>query len=285
MIRDYQRRIPGVASMGIKGGTGKSMIAANLAAALELLDLTVGLVDLDVDSPNLTRMLGFIDKDGIVDMMDQTGPERLWIPKTWRDIQVVSTGLIFDRLIAFSKWGTDNWGIVRSLITKTAWHDKTDLLVFDLGAGSSDETKAILEADEVRDLLGVVLVALPNTQDALRRAVELCVAKGIYILGVVENMKGIVSGCCDEPAICKKCGKPVLLFDNPAGAPNIESVAKELDIKYYGSIPYTEGLDTMRDGGPVLSNSEVLKGIAEDIDKRLVEWLEKIAKELEGAKK
>lgn len=56
--------VPVLAVTGGKGGTGKTTVAVNLAAALSMKGLSVLLVDADVDCPNVAVLLGIELKNG-----------------------------------------------------------------------------------------------------------------------------------------------------------------------------------------------------------------------------
>ena len=80
------RRFVAVASG--KGGVGKSTTAVNLAIALRLEGLRVGLLDADVYGPSLPRMLG-------VGSRDRRRPVATWCARWKYGVHLMSMGLLF----------------------------------------------------------------------------------------------------------------------------------------------------------------------------------------------
>ena len=89
-----ERRLAGVrylvAIASGKGGVGKSAVTANLAAALAVRGLEVGVVDADLNGPSLARMLG-VSNAKLVDGENGVVPPRLTVGCS-RDVHGVAPG-------------------------------------------------------------------------------------------------------------------------------------------------------------------------------------------------
>lgn len=242
-----------VATMAVKGGTGKSLVAINIAARLAKR-YRVALFDADIDSPNLSSMLGLKEKLTL---------DKDWkfVPVKWEKdgvrMGVVSMGLFDDGgLVTLYKQGEETRRIVNDMLGHTDW-GSIDILVVDLPAGSGDELRAVLESVG-GVMLGIILVTLPVTFDDCHRVIELCSRNGLRILGMVENMKGAVSSE-GKKVVVEGDGREFEPFgvdgEEKKGGKGrtMRGVAESYGIKYFGGVPLVEGmyLKLMR-GEPII---------------------------------
>lgn len=218
-----------IISHGTKGGTGKSMVACNIALGLKELGYKVGLIDLDSDSPNLPAMFGLY---GGVEL----DSERYFLPEVVRGMRVMSTGLFTESLHSSFKRGEENRQIIRDMTLYTRWGD-TQVLVADAPAGNSDECMAYINAIGTSNVLGVVLVSTPSTLDDVKRSVDVFSRIGIRILGVIENYKGVLTSCGVD-AICPHCSEPVRPYVEDDV---IKSYTESIGLNYIMSVPIIEG--------------------------------------------
>lgn len=203
----------------IKGGTGKTLISANIGLTLRQRGKRVALIDADIDSPNLAEMLGANNME-IVATMDGVKPIEL-------DDKVMLFSMSpISGLKHVSKTGTEYVQILEDIVRYGDWGER-DYWVIDLPAGSSDVMKGVIGLF-AENLIGMVLVSQPSNPEDLFRAVSLCKHYNIAILGVIENMAGFE---------CPKCKK----VSNPLG-PNTEvrKFCKENNIRTIGRIPLSE---------------------------------------------
>ena len=105
------RQIIAVASG--KGGVGKSTVAVNLAVALGMLGLRVGLMDADIYGPSVPRMLGLTGKPDVIDGKLQ--PHRI------HGIGAVSMGFMVDPEAALIWRGPMIQSALRQFLADVAW--------------------------------------------------------------------------------------------------------------------------------------------------------------------
>ena len=125
-----------VLSQAIKGGCGKSLMAINIAHELAK-EFNVGLLDADIDSPNIPGMLNM--KEGM-----KQDKNRFFIPVEWKPagvkpIKVASVGLFasldkYKGPVTMFKIGEETRQIIYDLVIRTSWKN-IDYLVVDLPAG------------------------------------------------------------------------------------------------------------------------------------------------------
>lgn len=197
----------------IKGGTGKSLVAINLAYELSK-NFKVGLLDADIDSPNIAEMLG------IVNTNINATPDVI-IPVEHKNIRCFSMSIL-SKNKHISLYGQEMQQIIEDLLTSTQWGD-VDYLIVDLPAGSSDIFRAVVRT-MADNLVGFVFVGQPLNSTDFVRCISLASHFQIPIIGAVENMCGYE---------CPHCHK----ISYPFGHGSIQKLCKEYGINFCGVIP------------------------------------------------
>ncbi|MDT8357229.1 MAG: Mrp/NBP35 family ATP-binding protein [Methanomicrobiaceae archaeon] len=202
-----------------KGGVGKSTVAANLAMALSNHGFNTGLVDLDIHGPNIPKMLGIEEKR--LASYDGNKIEPVRITGT---LGVVSMAFLLPEKSTPVIWrGPMKMTAIRQFLEDVNWGD-LDYLVVDLPPGTGDEALTI--AQLAPNIDGAVIVTTPQEVAILdsSKAVRFVQMIGLEVLGIVENMSGMV---------CPHCGKSIDLFGTGGG----ERAAQELRVPFLGRIP------------------------------------------------
>ncbi len=172
-----------------KGGVGKTTIAVNIAYALSKKGFSVGLLDADIDCPNITMFLG------ISEMMDTSSfPLK---PLERNGVKVASTAMLIDDLKKPIIWrGPIIVKMLYDFFENTDW-GPLDYLIIDLPPGTSDAPLTIMQ---VLDIDGFVIVTTPQRIATLNSIRSAMMAKrlGKAVLGIVENMYEGDDGNLDE---------------------------------------------------------------------------------------
>ncbi len=223
-----------------KGGVGKTFFSINLAYLLKDLGYSVGILDADVDCPNIPKHLK-VDTH-------MAGHGSNLVPVSVDGVKVASTGFLNDPAdpdAPIIVRGPIKHRLLIDFLTRTEW-GKLDFLIFDLPPGTSDVP---LSTMQIGNLDGIILVTTPSSEALLdtKRSGKMAQTMNVRIIGLVENMSGEIFGE----------GKA-------------EGLAEELNIELLGSIPLKKEFRELAEKGrPALLKDENAKMLV----KRLIELL------------
>jgi len=201
-----------------KGGVGKSTVAANLAVGLAQAGRRVGLLDIDVHGPSIPKLMG------LETQQIQGAKEEILPVKASDNLAVMSIGFLLPSGQEPVIWrGPRKHGVIRQFLKDVAW-GQLDYLVVDSPPGTGDEPMSI--AKLVGSPAGAIVVTTPQEVaiSDVRRCIAFCSTLSLPVVGILENMSGLV---------CPKCGEKTDLFKSGGG----RKLAEEMNVPLLGQIP------------------------------------------------
>lgn len=238
-----------IAVVSGKGGVGKSMTCALLAAAAQNSGKVTAVMDADITGPSIPRMFGLTERasgseNGILPVITEGG------------IQVMSMNVLLENEAEPVVWrGSLISGTVLQFWTDVIWTG-VDIMFLDMPPGTGDVP---LTAFQSIPLDGVIIVTTPQDLVGMivQKAVNMAQMMNVPILGIVENMSYIK---------CPDCGRKISVF----GESGVDALAMEYGIPAVAKLPIDPELTVAADSGKI-----------ENFDNNyLADFLEKITKKL-----
>jgi Mrp family chromosome partitioning ATPase len=236
-----------------KGGVGKTTVSANLALAFSLRGEKVGALDVDIHGPNLAKMLGVEDKrmdvsSGIIRPVQVNA-----------NLKLVSMSFLLESPDLPVIWrGPMKMKVIQQFIGDVDWGD-LDWLIIDSPPGTGDEPLSVAQTIPAT---GAIIVTTPQEVSVLdsRKAVVFAMKLQLKVLGIIENMSGMV---------CPHCGQSIDLFKVGGG----EAAAKDLGVPFLGRIPIDPQIVISGDEGKpfaaIHKNSDASRAFQEIVEKIL----------------
>jgi len=161
-----------------KGGVGKSSVTVNLAAAMAVQGLAVGVVDADIYGHSVPRMLGTDAKPTQVDTMI--------MPPTAHGVRLISIGMFTPGNTPVVWRGPMLHRALQQFLADVYWGD-LDVLLMDLPPGTGDIAISVAQLVPSAEIL-VVTTPQAAASEVAERAGTIALQTHQRIAGVVENM-------------------------------------------------------------------------------------------------
>lgn len=174
-----------------KGGVGKSSVTAQLAIELAARGLRVGVLDADIFGFSLPGLFG-LTKNGVT--AEPTRIDNMIIPPEAYGVGVISIGMFLGgedpRNTAVSWRGPMLHRTLEQFLTDV-WFGDLDFLLLDLPPGTGD---VALSVGQLLPQSEVLVITTPQeaAADVAARSGILALQSGLRLLGVVENMSGLI---------------------------------------------------------------------------------------------
>ena len=170
-----------------KGGVGKTTVAVNLSAALANSGYSVGILDVDIDCPNVVRAMKISEQP----MLDEN---KKMIPAERFGVKVMSMAYFQENEDEATIWrGPMIHNAINQMLQSTNWGE-LDYLIVDLPPGTSDSPLTVMQT---LTMDGFVVVTTP--QELAKLDAEVKEAKSqntksfenlVEKLGLLENLLG-----------------------------------------------------------------------------------------------
>jgi ATP-binding protein involved in chromosome partitioning len=225
-----------IAVLGGKGGVGKSTVAVNLSLTLAALGFHVGILDGDLNGPDIPHLLGVHPRKERSEgrryrVAAIRGPEQRRKPYERWGLEVMSVGFVVPErapLAATGRWLVS--GLLRNLIFDVAW--RADVIVIDAPPGTGEEIQVMVRE---LPLSGAVFVTTPQdlAQMDAERTLSHLKEHNVPVIGMVQNMASLT---------CPHCTESIDLYSQ-------SQRLEEAGVRVLGRIPFDTRLSVTADKG------------------------------------
>lgn len=217
-----------IAVVSGKGGVGKSMTCALMAAAAQNKGKVTAIMDADITGPSIPRMFGVTERaqgseNGILPVLSEGG------------IQIMSMNVLLENESEPVVWrGSLISGTVLQFWTDVIWTG-VDYMFIDMPPGTGDVPLTVFQSIP---LDGIIIVTSPQDLVGMivQKAVNMANMMNVPVLGIVENMSYIK---------CPDCGRKISVF----GESGVDALALEYGIPVVAKIPVDAELTKAADSG------------------------------------
>jgi Mrp family chromosome partitioning ATPase len=205
--------------MSGKGGVGKSTVSTNLAVGLANRGFKVGLMDVDLHGPDICRMLNL--SGNLRD--NHSGAGLVPLMKFGENLKVISLEYMMEDRDDPIIWrGPLKIQAIRQFIADMDW-GVLDYLIIDAPPGTGDEPLTI--SSTIPDAQAVVVTTPQEIALAdVRKSLNFCKHVNMRVVGLVENMSGLV---------CPHCQETIEVFKSGGG----EKTARDFKVPFLGKVP------------------------------------------------
>jgi len=237
------KRVIAVASG--KGGVGKSLVTALLAANAKKAGYRVAILDADITGPSIPKMFGVHER--------ACGTEGEIYPVCSKSgIQMMSMNALLEHEDDPVVWrGSLIAGAATQFWTDVVWDD-VDIMFIDMPPGTGDVPLTVFQSIP---LSGVVIVTTPQdlVEMIVKKAVNMAKMMNVPVLGLVENMSYFCCPCC---------GQQHEIF----GSSKVAALGMEYGIPSTARLPVDPSFAQLADAGIIESaDFEALDGVMQQI--------------------